>query len=990
MPDFPIVGIGGSAGSLAPLQALLSNLPADPGAAFVIVTHHPPDQRSLLPEILASSTGLPVTEAEAGQPLEPNHIYVALPDRSWVLEEGALTPKEDAAGEGADSARAGPPHPVDRFFRSLAAEEGERAIGIVLSGTGTDGAMGLKAIKSQAGMAMVQDLDSAEFDGMPQSALGTGLVDYTLDPADMPAALVAYLGARARHQASPADQVPAVPEGALREILAVVSGRTGQDFSGYKRSTLVRRLERRMHVHDIEDAAEYLRYLRNNPAEADLLFKEVIISVTNFFRDPEAWESLAREVLPEQLQAAAAEGRPFRAWVVGCATGEEAYTLAILVRECLAGLESRPSVQVFATDVDQEAIETARAGRYPAGIAADLSPERLAKFFIAEEDSYRVSKELRDMVVFAEHNVLQSPPFPRLDLVSCRNLLIYLERDLQKRLLPLFRYVLRPRGALFLGPSETPEDLTNHFRAVDHAWRIYRVNPDAEPAPLPPRLRSEGQHWSGALGGTSAAPEPGEPAEGLTRAVERLLAGQFAPPSVLINDRGEAVYVHGRTGQFLEPAAGPAQSVLLDMARPGLRAPLSQALREVGSGDSEKVEHVAHVQTNGSTREVCVAVQRLRSPRTLGGFRLVSFRPPASAEGGIPASAGPGGPPSGESPQGEADPASEVERLERELAATRQDKQITVEELQSSNEELQSMNEELQSMNEELQSSNEELEVSKEEVESLNEELRSVNAELESRVSELSETNDDMKNLLESTHIATLFLDEDQQIKRFTEAARELVALRNADVGRPIGELSTNLRYQDLTRDASEVLRTLSPKDVEVQTEAGHWYLLRIMPYRTTQNVIKGLVCTFQDIQRAKHLEHSEAFFRAIVDTVREPLLVLDADLRVVSANDGFYRTFPLAPGDIQGRSLFEVGEGQWNHPELQSLLLEVLPERKSFKDFELEVRFPGRGAQRLLLNGRILDPREDGTEARQDGREMVLLAMDVLGGQRHEEGEGS
>jgi two-component system CheB/CheR fusion protein len=976
---FPVVGIGGSAGSLEPLRALLRALPAEPGLALVIVTHHPPDQHSVLPDILAEATGLPVTQAEAGQPLEPDHVYVALPDRSWVLRDGALVPREpEAAEEG------GPPHPVDVFFRSLAAEEGERAVGIVLSGTGTDGTLGVKAIKSQGGMVMVQDPDSAEFDGMPDSALGTGLVDYAQPPADIPPTLLAYLGARDQHRAPSAEPVPAVPEGVLRGILAEVSGRTGQDFSGYKRSTLVRRLEWRMHVHQISEAAQYLRYLRDNPAEADLLFKEVIISVTNFFRDPEAWQALAREVLPERLRAAADEGRPFRAWVVGCATGEEAYTLAILVCECLEELGGAgPEVQLFATDVDQEAIETARVGRYPAGITEDLSARRLARFFVAEEDSYRVSKELRDRVVFAEHNVLQSPPFTRLDLVSCRNLLIYLERDLQQRLLPLFRYALRPRGVLFLGTSETPEELTNQFRAEDREWRLYRVDPEAEPAPLPARLGTPGHYGLGPREEAPATTASGEPAEGMTRVVERLLAEQFAPPCVVVNDRGEAVFVHGRTGQFLEPAAGPARSTLLDMARPGLRAPLSQALREVGGGEAERAERTAHVQTNGDTREVQVAVQRLRSPRTLRGMRLVSFRsaPAPEPPGETPEQASATAPTQASAPGEEPDAASEVARLERELAATRQDKQVTVEELQSSNEELQSMNEELQSMNEELQSSNEELEVSKEEVESLNEELRSVNAELEARVSELAETQDDMKNLLESTHIATLFLDEDLQIKRFTEAARELVALRDSDIGRPVGELSTNLRYGELTRDASEVLRTLVPKDVEVQTQAGHWYLLRIMPYRTADNVIRGLVCTFQDIQHTKHLQHSEAYFRAIVDTVREPLLVLDGDLRVVSANDGFYRTFPLAPGDVQGRPLFELGEGQWSHPELHSLLRQVLPERRSFRDCELEVRFPGRGPQRLALNGRILAPGDAGSDAGEEGEEMILLAMDVLDG---------
>ena len=971
-PPFPVVAIGASAGGLDPLRTFLDNLPASPGMAFVIITHHPAGETSLLPQILADHTRLPVRSAEAGAALEVDCIYVALPDYGWVLQAGTLVRREPSGGATAPGgSRSGPPHPIDTFFRSLAGELASQAIGIVLSGTGSDGTLGVKAIKSQSGMIMAQDPDTAEFGSMPDSAIATGLVDYVLPPADMPATLVGYVTAHTRSVSPSGDHLSAIPEGILGEILSRLKSRTGNDFSGYKRSTLLRRIERRMAVHQLEDPDTYLRQIRANPAEADLLFREIIISVTNFFRDPEAWQALADGLLPDLLRSARDQKMTFRAWVAGCATGEEAYTLAILVREALDTLESGPAVQIFATDVDQEAIETARIGRYPTGIADDLTQDRLERFFAAEKRTYRVSREIRDMVVFAEHNILQDPPFTRMDLISCRNLLIYLERDLQKRLLPVLGYALRGPGILVLGTSESPQELTDAFSTIDKKRRIYRIA-DPEAAlrlpDMPSRRRPNTMTASPAAWPEKGRREPG--VESLSVSIERLLAHQFAPPAVVVNDRGEVVFIHGRTGRYLEPASGPTSNRLVEMARSGLRAPLAKALREVASGGSDQMEIPARVQTDGGTATLQLMVQRIRSPQSLGGLRLVAFRTPDAATGAkeVAVSTPPAEEKDAASPQAQGD---DVEQLEQELRSVRQDKQMAVDELQSSNEELQSMNEELQSMNEELQSSNEELEVAKEESESLNEELRSVNAELEARVGELSEANDDLKNLLDSTQIATLFLDEDLRIKRFTESARDLVALRDADVGRPIDDLRIKLQYQNLSDDGEQVLRSLIPKEVKVQTTAGHWYLLRIQPYRTTQNVIQGLVCTFQDIQAASPNASNNTFFVGLVNTVREPLLVLDDQLRVTAANDGFYRHFALAPEAVEGASLFELAGGQWDHPELRARLAEVLPASQSFRDFELHVDGVVTGPHRLLLNGRQLEA---------EGETMILLAMEVAG----------
>ncbi|MCH4565571.1 PAS domain-containing protein [Halomonas sp. EGI 63088] len=974
----PVVGIGGSAGSLQPLRSFLANLPADTGAAYVIVTHHPSGERSLLPEILGPQTAMPVQMVAEGETLLPNRVYVALPDDGWIFYRGQLVrsrkPQEHPVTHLPVAVRrSGPPHSIDAFFRSLAEEAGHRALAIVLSGTGSDGTLGIQVVKSLSGMVMAQDPDTAEFGDMPANAIATGQVDYVLPPTDMPATLTGYLRSQVHRQAALSGHQPAIPPGLMSQILSRVRHRTGHDFSGYKASTLTRRLERRMDLRQIPDPQAYLDYLQSHPEEVNLLFQEFLISVTNFFRDPPVWTALGKTLLPAMLQQAARTGQEFRAWVAGCATGEEAFTLAILIRECLIDWEQVPEVRIFATDVDQAAIEAARRGRYPAGIAQDLPESYLRRYFSAENDTYRISREeVRDMVVFAEHNALQDPPFTGMDLVTCRNLLIYLERDRQERLLGVFRYALRSHGLLLLGPSESMDHQSEAFSVVDKEARIYRVAEGSLATRLPVmpgpsrfrRLPYEALTESPAVGSVDS----------LSHSVERLIALQFAPPAVVVNDRGEVVYVHGRIGKFLEPASGPTRNRLLEMARPGLRAPLSQALQRASGGDADHVSREVQVQTNGDTEPVRLEVQRIRMPTALVGFYLVAFHPVPDA-----------GPASGSVEA--RDPATNIEgtvgdngdteaRLKRELEALRQDKQVAVEEMRAANEELQSMNEELQSMNEEHQSmneehqsSNEELEAAKEEVESLNQELRSVNAELRNRVDNLTEVNDDLKNLLDSSHLATLFLDEALNIKRFTPAVQVLIAVRPTDIGRPLSELTTKLRYDTLLADAEAVLDTLVPKEVKVQTQSGHWYLLRIQPYRSTRNVIRGVVCTFQDIQVAQGVARGEAFFRAVVDTVREPLLVLDSDLRVVSANDGFYRTFPLTPEAVEGNSLFDLADGQWDNPELRACLLEVLPRQQAFCDFELSVAVGDPEPAHLWLNARRLELEE--------GTAMILLAMD-------------
>jgi two-component system CheB/CheR fusion protein len=952
-PDgFPVVGIGASAGGLEALEELFRPMPARTGMAFVVVTHQHPGHTSMLPELLGKCSKMPVVGATDGVKLAPDQVYVGPPGTLLSIMNGKLHLTE--AG-GDLLARL----PIDHFFRSLAEDQQERAICIVLSGTGTDGTLGLRTIKGESGMAMVQDAQSAKYAGMPSSAAATGLADYVLPPARMPEHLIAYVRGPYLKAPEPAPKIVSMPAEPVEKVLLLVRNRTGHDFSSYKASTIRRRIERRMNVHQIEKLRDYARYLQQNEHETDILFQELLISVTSFFRDPAAFEALAAH-LPSLLDPD--RDSSVRAWVPGCSTGEEAYSIAILLRECVAEHKKPGEIQIFATDIDAGAIEKARSGVYPDGIAVDVSRQRLDRYFVREDGSYRIRKDVREMVVFAPQNVIKDPPFTKLDLISCRNLLIYLNSDLQRRLVPIFHYALKPNGILFLGPSETIGGFADLFATLDAKWKIYRrkETPGAVHAHLefPARVSRLG---AGAAGAPSALPPLTESAT--SGVVEKLLLSRFAPASVLVNDRGDIVYVHGRLGDYLEPASGRPRLNVLEMARGGLHLELAGAIHEAVAHKSAVSREQVRVEGNGSTSYVDLTVEKVGEPESLRGLLLVSFRrvpepsPPARKKGARAA------------PE-----TSRVVQLERELRHTKGSLRTTVEELETSNEELKSTNEELQSMNEELQSTNEELETSKEEMQSLNEELTTVNAELQSKVDELSQANDDMQNLLNSTELATVFLDRDLKIKRFTERATKIINLIPTDVGRPVRDLVSNLRYPHLLSDAREVLKTLCVKEEELQTVDEHWYLMRMMPYRTADNVIDGVVLTFVDIDRTKKAElvsrERGAYFEGIVEAVREPLLVLDAGLRVISANPSFYRTFGTSEKKIKGELVYDLGNGQWNIPALRRLLKVIIPENGSFDDYRVEHDFPRIGHRVMLLNARRITARE-GTPA------LILLAVE-------------
>ncbi len=910
-PSFPIVGIGASAGGLAAFESFFANLPADTetGIAFVLVQHLDPDHKSILAELVRRYTRMKVYEVEDGMAVAPNCTFIIPPNKDMALLHGKFHLMEPAAPRGLRL-------PIDFFCRSLAQDLNERAICIVLTGTGTDGTLGLRAVKEAGGMAMVQSPESAGYDGMPRSAIATGLADYVLPPNEMPAQLIAYVQRAAGSKPMSAAAPEVVPW--LQKIFVLLRAQTGHDFSGYKQSTIRRRVERRMAVNQIEQVEHYVRYLRQSPTEVETLFQELLIGVTGFFRDPEAYEVLAEQVIP-RIFANRSANEPIRAWVAGCATGEEAYSIAILLQEHADTLGKEFNIQVFATDIDHESIEKARAGVYPVNIAADVSPERLVRFFTQENgDVYRINKSIRDRLVFAEQDVIKDPPFSRLALISCRNLLIYMEPELQKKVVPLFHYALISGGFLVLGSSETIGEFTNLFEAVDRKWKIYQCKAgtylrgtglDLPVLPLKPEP---------AL--STAAEEPKEKRISIRNLTEKALLQDYAPTCVTVNEQGEILYIHGRTGKYLELAPGDISVNILRTAREGLRLELVTALRRVVTHKETVRYDRLPVKTNGDTQLVNLIVKPAEYTLPEPGLVFVIFEDVAPA------------PPEEEKP--EASPVVDedgphgpkdrhIAALERELRVKAEYLQTTIEELETANEELKSTNEELQSTNEELQSTNEELETSKEELQSVNEELVTVNSELQQKIDDLSRANNDMNNLLSGTGVGTIFVDHQLRIQRFTPAAIEIVNLIQTDIGRPVGHIASNLtNYDRLVEDAKAVLDTLIPREAEVHTAAGQWYLMRILPYRTVENVIEGAVLTFVKITDQKRLQEtlsqSEQRYRLLFESVTDAVIVSDLQDKMIDCNSAALRSYGYDREEFLGLKRTDIV-----HPDYQSLLKE-------------------------------------------------------------------
>ncbi len=834
-PPFPIVGIGASAGGLEALEQFLRNVPQDSGLAFVIIQHLDPTHKAMLTELLQRSTGMKTYQARDRMQVKPNSVYVIPPNKDMSILHGALHLFEPSAPRGLRL-------PIDFFLRSLAEDRQERSIGVILSGMGSDGTLGLKAIKEKAGLVLVQEPATAKFDSMPRSAISAGLADLVAPAEELPGKIIDYL----RHARTLAGSEPPLEEkdrSALEKVVILLRDKTGQDFSLYKKNTIRRRIERRMGIHQLDKITDYVRYLQHNPQELELLFRELLIGVTNFFRDPAAWELLRIEALPALLEKRLAGG-VLRAWSVGCSSGEEAYSLAIVCHEALSELKPRVDykIQIFATDLDQDAIDKARRGWYPANIAADVSAERLRRFFVQEEDGYRIGKKIREMVTFATQNVIMDPPFTKLDILVCRNLLIYLMPELQKKLLPLFHYSLKPGGIMFLGNAEAVSAAAELFTPINLKLRLFRRRESvlpAAPVDFPASFVSPRAEHAKESTKVNAA-------SNLQSLADELLLQHFSPPAVLVNDQGDILYISGRTGKYLEPAAGKANWNIFAMARQGINFDLGVAFHKVLRQKEPITLRGLKVGTDGGSQTLDVTLQAIEEPEALRGMVMIVFHdvaepPPKKARGQA---------------AGSSASNARVAELEQEVRKLREELHTTREEMQSSQEELKSTNEELQSANEELQSTNEELTTSKEEMQSLNEELQTVNAEQQSKMDELTRTEDDLRNLLNSTEITTVFLDNDLHVRRFTEGAQKIFKLIPGDVGRPLSDITSDLLYPEMAEDTREVLRTLVFSEKEIATDDGRWFTVRIMPYRTIDDVIGGVVITFANITEAKTREN--------------------------------------------------------------------------------------------------------------------------------------
>ncbi len=917
-PAFPIVGVGASAGGLDAYRTLFSTLPADCGAAFVLIQHLDPTRKSLTAELVGGYTMMPVVQAEEGMRVEIDHVYVIPPNTYLGIRDRTLRLSVPAESRSLRMA-------VDFFFESLAGTEHDRAVGIILSGSGTDGRQGLKAIKAAGGLTMVQDPKTAQHDGMPRSAMASA--DHVLPVEQMASTLLAHLRRNAGSEVT-AETAPQTVSHALLEAIAVLQARTSFDFSGYKKGTLQRRLQHRMSLRRIAAIDDYTELLRTDPDEAAALFVDLLINVTGFFRDPEAWQLLQEKVVRPMVAAQPVDA-PIRVWVPACASGEEAYSMAILFLEELEQAGKRCELQIFASDLDTDALETARAGIYPASVAESIGPRRTARYFLQTEHGVRVSKQLRDTVVFAQQSLVRDPPFSKLQLISCRNLLIYLEQPVQDRLIPLLHFALVDGGCLFLGSAEGIGAQTDLFEAISAKWRIYRRIGRARHERL--EFPISGAHLPIVHGRV-----PGPPTPARLAALAQTLMQRYSPACVIINRIGEILYFHGPTDDYLTRPDGLPTRDLVGQVREGLRSKLRGAVRDAIHGKQKVVVSGVHVRRGDSFPRVRIVVEPLPSTTETESLWLVVMEDETEADG------------AGTAPAASGEDIAHVQQLEYELRATKEDLHQTIEELRASNEELMSSNEE-------LQSTNEELETSKEELQSLNEELTTANSQLENKIGELEASNNDLDNLLSSTNIATLFLDTQLRIRRFTPAATRLFSLIPADIGRPLSDIVQRFSDPALLSDAALVLtESVTPRQ-EVQAEDGRWYVRQVLPYRTRDNRTEGVVITMSDVA-AEAIEEARLYAEAIVDTVREPLLVLDGELRVVSANRSFYSTFKVSSADTAGRSLYELGGGEWDIPQLRTLLGEVLPKQHVMNDFEMKHDFLTTvGPRNLLLNARAL-----------------------------------
>ena len=930
-----VVGVGASAGGLEAFTELLSHLPADTGMAFVLIQHLDPTHESHLTELLAKTSRMPVSEVKGETSAEANHVYVIPPRCNLGISNGVLhTPPRPPGGHNM---------PIDAFFHALAADRGSQALAVVMSGTASDGTLGLEAIKAAGGTTFAQEMRTAKYDGMPRSAIAANVVDFVLPPAGIARQLVAIArDSRLPIELRKATEPPGDAE--LAKILRLVRSVSGVDLTYYKHSTLARRIKRRMALRGFENLEDYSRDLEQDREEANALCEYCFITVTAFFREPALFEELKKKVFPALVESRG-RGEPIRIWVPGCATGEEAYSIAICLMEFLEDAKVKVPFEIFATDISETAIEKARAGTYTGAALAHVSPQRLARFFTRNERGYQIAKSIRDLCVFARHNVAQDPPFSKLDLISCCNLLIYLGAVLQRKVLSILHYALKPTGFLVLGPSESIGTLSESFHQVEKTHKIYRRQP-AESAPSP--RQSEDRRAPGRvdlrqrIAGGRAGPD-------VLREADRLVLAEHGPPGAVVDHDMNVIQVRGRTAPYLELSPGEPTQNLLKLAREGLVAGLGKAIRTAGQSNAVAREDGFRIEDGGQLKDVAIKVIPFTgSSPSKEPYFLVLFED-AEPNGG---------------PRAIDKPAIEDHggslRLRRELVATK-------EYLRSIVEDNTATLEELRAANEEAQAGNEELETAQEELESANEELNTLNEELKISNVEFSKVNRDLTNLLESISIPLVMVGRDLRIRRFTRAMEPMLNLIASDVGRTITDLQPRMELPDLRRLLLDAMEGGNREPRDIRDSHGRWYSLRILPSLGPDGKTDGAVLMFIDIDAAKR---GLDFAEAIVETVREPLVILSQNLRVVKANKTFYESFQAAPQETEGRLIYDLGNGQWNIPKLRELLENILPANATFRDFEVTHEFEHVGRKVMLLNAsEIFDPN---AQAR-----TILLAIE-------------
>ncbi|WP_069658280.1 CheR family methyltransferase [Arcticibacter eurypsychrophilus] len=919
--DFYIAGLGGSAGAFKAYETFFTHMPSDSGMAFVLIMHLDPKHQGNLAELIQTYTSMSVVVAEDGMLVEKDHVYVIPPNKDMGMHERKLFLLKQSKTRGYSL-------PIDYFLQSLADDQLSKAVAIIFSGMGSDGETGVRMIKEKLGMAMVQDPATATFDSMPLASINTNMVDYILSPEEMPIKLIQYVNHPILVEESNNDELREIlNSNAIQKILMLLRLHTGHDFSMYKKSTVIRRIDRRIAFHQLPDYGYYVNHLRENPQEIDVLFNELLIGVTKFFRDVNAYNTLKNKltiILKNKI-----DEEPVRVWVAGCSTGEEAYSMAILLLECVGELKGKhvSRIQIFATDLDNDAIERARTGCYRDSISADVSVERLDKYFTKREDIYCVKKELREMIVFAQHNMIKDAPFTRLDLLSCRNVLIYLTSELQKKIIPIFHYSLKSTGLLLLGPAESIGGFSEMFVPVDVKWKLFARKEGSlsvgKIIDFPFHVNKQSINLS-----TQDNSRKGIKSTSIAETFNKILLESYTPASILVNEKGDILFINGKISRFMEFPQGEAVLNVNKMIKDELKYVLGNLIHQAALQKTMVSVADINVKEGDHFRLVSLKAVMLEE-RPLQGLILVMLEDTGLLKK------------KKESVNSKGQNNNKhIIDIEKELLITKQQLRSTIEQMETSLEELKSTNEELQSTNEELQSTNEESLTTKEEMQSLNEELMTINVQYQSKAEELTQLNNDMKNLLDSTEIGTIFLDNNLDVLRFTPQVRKLFNLIPSDVGRSITHIVSNFETP-LEEEIREVIENLLTKEIEVKTKNNEWYNVRIMPYRTLENFISGAVLTFSRITQYKYMEFKlnalKRYSAGIVNVLIEPAVQLDKNHHVITVNNAFLKRFHVEDQEIVGHYFIEFLQNNWNIDKLDAVLKLCKRKEKGTIAIELE-----------------------------------------------------